>query len=111
MDDNRVEGSAREGLGRLQDTWGAATADPGIQVRGKFNQLRGATQRVYGESRDDLANGVEEIVGQLRVMLQDKIELVTRKPLLSVGAAVGLGLIMGLMHRSRRPTRVVYVRR
>lgn len=111
MDDNRIEGAAHEGLGRIQDTWGAATADPESQIHGKLNQVRGAAEKFYGKTREGLGDGIDDAMGQVRELIQDKIDLVTRKPLLSVGGAVAFGLALGLLIRSRRPARIVYVRR
>jgi ElaB/YqjD/DUF883 family membrane-anchored ribosome-binding protein len=86
MDENRIEGATKEGLGRLQDTFGAAVGDAGSQVRGKLNQAAGAAQNLYGQAADQ----ARQLGGQTQ-------DWVSENPWPAVGIAAAVGLVLGLL--------------
>ena len=79
MDENRIEGSARDIGGKLQDAAGGLTGDTSTQVRGKANQAAGQAQDTYGK-----------LVGQLHEMTQDQ-------PMTVLISTLGIGLLFGFL--------------
>lgn len=55
MDENRIEGSARDIGGKLQDATGELTGGTSTQIRGKANQAAGQAQDTYGKLVDQYA--------------------------------------------------------
>ncbi len=79
MDENRVEGAARNFGGRIQDAVGAVTGDAETQARGQVNRMAGAAQNAYGQAVD----GVREFASE--------------QPITAVVSALGIGIIIGLL--------------
>lgn len=79
MDENRIEGSARDIGGKLQDAAGGLTGDTSTQVRGKANQAAGQAQDTYGK-----------LVDQLQEMTQDQ-------PMTVLISTLGIGLLFGFL--------------
>lgn len=52
VDENRIEGAARNMGGKLQDAVGGLTGDTGTQARGKANQAAGTAQNALGSATD-----------------------------------------------------------
>jgi len=98
MDDNTIEGAIKEGVGRVQDAYGGAVGDLGVQAKGKFNEAAGVAQRLYGRAAD-----------QARGLASNADELVADQPYVLIAAAAVLGLIVGLLLGASNG-RTVYVR-
>ncbi|MDP9096037.1 MAG: CsbD family protein [Pseudomonadota bacterium] len=79
VDENKVEGFARDIGGKLQDAAGGLTGDSGTQVRGKINQAAGQAQSMYGD-----------VVDEVRDFTADQ-------PLGALLAAVGVGVVIGFL--------------
>jgi uncharacterized protein YjbJ (UPF0337 family) len=79
MDENRVEGAARNLGGKVQDAVGAVTGDAATQMRGQMNRATGAAQNAYGQTVD----GVRDFT--------------TDQPLIALVSALGIGVIIGLL--------------
>ncbi len=82
MDENRIEGAARESVGRAQEAFGAAIGDTPTRIRGKFNQAAGAAQNLYGRAADGAA--------QTHNWVSDN-------PWPAAGVAAAIGLVVGLI--------------
>lgn len=82
MDDNRIEGAARESVGRAEEIYGEAVGDTGARVRGKINQALGHAQNLYGRASDS-ARGTNDWV--------------VDNPWPAAGVAALLGLLIGLI--------------
>ena len=52
MDENRIEGTARNLGGKVQEGWGKATGSTQTQAEGLANQAAGTAQDVYGQAAD-----------------------------------------------------------
>ncbi|HEX4741304.1 MAG TPA: CsbD family protein [Caulobacteraceae bacterium] len=111
MEENRIEGAANESAGRVEDAWGGLTGDPAMQARGKWRQAQGAAQRLWGKAREQMRGQVDQRTQQARERLGHTVDLIETKPLAAVGVATFVGLTMGLLMKSGRSTRVVYVKR
>ena len=85
MTDQRLEGVARQGAGRLQDALGGLIGANGLQLKGKANEAAGAVQDAYGQA----TQRAQDIFGDVRDYAQEE-------PIkaLAIGVAVGLGIGM-----------------
>lgn len=52
MDENRIEGSARNLGGKVQEGIGRVTGDAQSTIEGVVNQAAGTAQNLYGQSAD-----------------------------------------------------------
>ena len=78
MDEDTIIGGAKQAVGRVERATGALIADPATEISGAVRELGGATQRAFGNAKDD----VRGAVGNSRVA-----------PFL---AGISLGLVVGL---------------
>jgi uncharacterized protein YjbJ (UPF0337 family) len=92
MDENRLEGSARNFGGRVQEGVGKATGDTKSQAEGVMNQAAGAAQNLYGQAADVVRQNAKPVEEWLR----DKIET---QPYTTIIAALGIGWLLGRMRR------------
>jgi uncharacterized protein YjbJ (UPF0337 family) len=86
VDENRIEGAARDFGGKVQDAVGGLTGDSETQARGKLNQASGQVQNAYGQATD-----------QVRDLGQQLAEAVQDQPLAALGIAAGVGVLVGLL--------------
>lgn len=73
MDENRIEGTARNLAGKVQGAVGDLTGDTKSQVEGGAKELAGQAQQVLGEAKDkagDVASSVSEQIAQLRAQVE-----------------------------------------
>ena len=92
MDENRLEGSARNLGGKVQEGVGRTAGDTKSKVEGVMNQAAGTAQNLYGQGADF----VRQNASPVEVWLRDKIET---QPYTTVIAALGIGWLLGRMHR------------
>jgi uncharacterized protein YjbJ (UPF0337 family) len=86
MDENRIEGAVKEGVGRVQDVFGGGFGDDGLRAKGKLNEAMGGLQNVYGQ-----------VVDRAKDVLDDAADMIERQPYAAAGAAALLGLLAGLL--------------
>jgi uncharacterized protein YjbJ (UPF0337 family) len=79
MDEDRIEGAARNFAGKLEDAVGAVTGDKATQARGQANRAAGAVQNAYGQAVD----GVRDFASD--------------QPLVALLSAMGIGVVIGLL--------------
>ncbi len=91
MDENRIEGAARNIGGKLQDTVGGLTGDTETQARGKANEALGTVQNTMGSVMDTAGDWSESLA-----------ETAKERPLLALLAAVSVGYMLRLLTRSSR---------
>ena len=89
MDENRIEGSARNLGGKVQEGEGRDTK---FQTEGVINQAAGAAQNLYGQSADV----ARQTASTLDSWLRDTIET---QPYTTAIVALGIGWLLGRMHR------------
>jgi uncharacterized protein YjbJ (UPF0337 family) len=92
MDENRLEGSARNLGGKMQEGVGRTTGDTKSKVEGVMNQAAGTAQNLYGQA----AEVVRQNASPLEAWLRNKIET---QPYTTVIAALGIGWLIGRTHR------------
>ena len=81
VDENEVEGTARDIGGKVQDAVGGLTGDPETQAEGKLNQAAGKAQKMVGSLAEDLRDNVVD------------------QPLTALAIVGGLGLALGFLLR------------
>ena len=110
MDENRIEGAANEGAGRIEDAWGGLTGDTRTQVKGKWLEAQGVAQELFGKARDQVRDQMDHRSRQAKDGLDKTVDMIEAKPMAAVGVAAFVGLTLGLLMRSGRSTRVVYLK-
>jgi uncharacterized protein YjbJ (UPF0337 family) len=84
MDENRLEGTARNLRGKIEEGVGRATGDAKTQGKGMADQVAGAAQDAYGQAADATQ------------WVRNAIET---QPYTSALVALGIGWLLGRMHR------------
>jgi uncharacterized protein YjbJ (UPF0337 family) len=84
MDDNRIEGTAREFGGKVQGAAGDLIGDSKTSAEGRVNEAMGRIQENYGAAAD-----------QIRGLSEELAERVHESPLLAVLVSVGIGYLLG----------------
>jgi uncharacterized protein YjbJ (UPF0337 family) len=99
MDENRITGTARNLGGKVEEGVGRVTGDAKTQVRGMADQAAGAAQDLYGQARDTAAEAAvtaRDSAASLEKWLRRTIET---QPYTAAIVAMGLGWLLGRMHR------------
>ena len=99
MDENRVSGTAKNIGGKLEEGFGRATGDTRHQAEGIAKQVSGAAQDMYGQARDaasDLAGTARGTATSFEKVLRHTIET---QPYTAAMVALGIGWLLGRMHR------------
>ena len=98
MDSGRIEGTAKDLDGEIEDAVGGSTGDGKTQAEGKTDRPTGKAQDAYGRAKDVLGAGA----------MQDPLaSFVEDRPVTALLATAGVGYVLSLLpHRRRRvPTR------
>src|SRR5690242_20677069 len=106
MDENRVAGTARNMGGKAQESVGHALGDTKTQAEGVMNQVKGTAQDLYGQARDsasqladvatDTVAAARDSASSFEAALRNTIET---QPYTAVLTALGVGWLLGRMHR------------
>jgi len=99
MDENRVAGTVRNVGGKVEEGLGRATGNTRAQTEGLVNQAAGAALDLYGQARDsvaDAAGAAQDTAAALEKWLRRTIET---QPYTTAIVAVGIGWLLGRMHR------------
>jgi uncharacterized protein YjbJ (UPF0337 family) len=92
MDENRLEGTARNLGGKIQEGVGRATGDTKTKAEGVMNQAAGTAQDLYGQTAD----AARQTATTLDAWLRNSIET---QPYTTAVVALGIGWLLGRMHR------------
>jgi uncharacterized protein YjbJ (UPF0337 family) len=60
MDSDRIEGGAKEGMGKVKEEWGDLTDDPGTEAEGKAEKIEGDVQENWGEAKDKVRDALDD---------------------------------------------------
>jgi ElaB/YqjD/DUF883 family membrane-anchored ribosome-binding protein len=119
MNENKIEGAAKVGLGKFESAIGNALGDGELQVRGGARQIDGRVQQAAGS--------VEEVLGQAAGRAKEAVSKATDTfaratdaahvtarriedhPFSAMAIATFVGLLAGLLIAERRP-RIIYVK-
>jgi uncharacterized protein YjbJ (UPF0337 family) len=99
MDEKRVEGTARNIAGKVQEGLGRVTGDAKTQAEGVVNQAAGAAQDLYGQAKDtaaDAAGAARDTAASINDWLRHTIET---QPYMTALVALGIGWLLGRTHR------------
>lgn len=88
MEQNQVQGAAREMSGKLEEGVGRVTGDTKAQVEGKFDQAAGKLQSDYGAAMQDLQDFAERLRSRAR-----------EQPITALLAAAAIGYLIGRIGR------------
>ena len=92
MDENRIEGSARNLGGKVQEGVGRVTGDVQSTIEGVVNQAAGTAQNLYGQSADVARQNASTLDSWLRNAIETQ-------PYTTAIVALGIGWLLGRMHR------------
>jgi uncharacterized protein YjbJ (UPF0337 family) len=92
MDENRLEGTARNLGGKIQEDVGRATGDTKTKAEGLMNQAAGTAQDLYGQTAD----AARQTATTLDAWMRNSIET---QPYTTAVVALGIGWLLGRMHR------------
>jgi uncharacterized protein YjbJ (UPF0337 family) len=96
---DRVEGTARNVGGKIEEGFGKATGDLKSQAEGRLKQAAGAAQDMYGQAREvagEAADTVRRQAGGLEAMMRENIET---RPYTAVAMALAIGWFLGRIGR------------
>lgn len=99
MNKDRIEGTARNFGGRIEEDFGRATGDAKTRAEGTVQQMAGAAQDIYGQVRDtaaDAAAVVKRQAGGLEEVIRENVEA---RPYTAVAIALAIGWCMGRLGR------------
>ena len=91
MDENQLEGTARNLGGKVQEGVGRVTGDAKTQAKGVANEVRGKAQDLYGQAADTARDTATSLEPWLR-------ETIETQPYTTALVALGIGQL-GRMHR------------
>ena len=109
MSEDRVEGTVKQGVGRVQDAVGGLVGSDNTQVKGKLNEAAGSLQNTYGQVKDQAQDALDQARSTVQDAYGEVEEFTKEQPLTAIAIGVGLGLVLGFMLRGGR--KVVYVRK
>jgi uncharacterized protein YjbJ (UPF0337 family) len=92
MDENRVEGTAREYGGRFQQGVGTVTGDAKTRAEGSMNEAAGAAQQLYGQTADTARQAATTFDSWFRNAIETQ-------PYTTAAVALGIGWLLGRMRR------------
>jgi uncharacterized protein YjbJ (UPF0337 family) len=92
MDENRIEGTMKNASGRVEEGVGRLTGDARTRTEGMAKQAVGRAQDLYGQTAD----AARETATTFDKWLRNAMET---QPYTSAAVAVGIGWLLGRMHR------------
>jgi len=100
MNGDRLEGTAKNLGGKLEEGFGMASGDVKSQIDGTVKQAVGAAQDLYGQAREtagDAATMVKRQAGSFEQTIRENVET---RPYTAVAIALALGWFVGRLGRS-----------
>jgi len=102
MDQNRLQGAARNVGGALEEEFGRTTGDTQTQLEGKATELKGRVENLYGQAKDtaaDTLKAAREHAGQADDFLRTTIE---QRPYTTAAVCLAIGFFIGSLVRRDR---------
>jgi uncharacterized protein YjbJ (UPF0337 family) len=100
MNGDRIEGTAKNMGGKLEEGLGRATGDVKSQLEGTVKQAVGAAQDLYGQARETAGDAtalVRRQAGSLERTIRENVET---RPYTAVAIALAIGWFVGRLGRS-----------
>jgi len=79
VDENRIEGTACNIGGKIEDAVGAVTGDKATQARGQMNRAAGGAQDAYGPAVDEVRSFASD------------------QPVVALLSAMAVGVVIGFL--------------
>jgi uncharacterized protein YjbJ (UPF0337 family) len=99
MDENRTSGTAKNVGGKVEEGFGRVTGDAKTKAQGQMKQAEGSIQDLYGQAVD-AAEDTIDAVRKMPASLDDTIRhYIENNPYTTAAIALGLGWLMGRLHR------------
>ena len=92
MDENRLEGAAREVGGMAQEGVGRLAGNARLQAEGAINQAAGRAQNLYGQTADTARETATTLDSWFRNALE-------QQPYATAMAVLAAGWLLGRLHR------------
>ncbi len=99
MTDDRIKGAVRKGAGHVQDAVGGLTGDGETQAKGKVNEIAGSAQNAYGKVVGKAEDAYSVAQDKAQHLFEDVKEFVKAQPYAACGAALIIGIGLGLALR------------
>jgi uncharacterized protein YjbJ (UPF0337 family) len=99
MDENRISGTAKNISGKVVEGFGRVTGDTKVEAAGVARQMSGSAQAMYGQARDavsDMSDSARDTASSFEKFLRRTIET---QPYTAAFVALGMGWLLGRMHR------------
>lgn len=101
MNEDRIEGTARNLSGKVQEAAGKLTGDAKTRVEGDIKQATGRAQDLYGQARDAAADAVGVLEDSAETIEDAVRDFVETRPYTTAAIALGIGWLIGTMGRRR----------
>lgn len=102
MTDQRIEGTALQTEGQVQNGLGHMAGDSKMQLDGRLKEVKGKALDAYGRVIDGLDGLVEKAPAQYQGRARQGLDFARRKPLLTTGIVAGLAVLLGGLGGRRR---------
>lgn len=103
MDENRLEGAARDIGGNIKSAAGDLTGDAKLQAEGTVDQVVGTAQRAYGRVKDKVGRQANEagstIAGQIDETSAFLGDTIAERPLTALLVAGAIGYVLAMLTR------------
>ena len=116
MDENRLEGAARQVGGKVQSAVGAVTGDEKTKAQGFVDDKYGQAQQAFGKAKDaagQYADQAADLGSQLLDQIEDAgdyiAEQVDQRPVTAILIAAAVGFLIALV--TKPSPKVIYRRR
>jgi uncharacterized protein YjbJ (UPF0337 family) len=97
MNEDRIEGKVRAGVGKVEQFAGRVTGDTQTRVDGVIDEVTGRAQDMYGQAKDaaaDAYEAAEEGAARIEDTIRDFVET---RPYTTAVIALCAGLLIGRM--------------
>jgi uncharacterized protein YjbJ (UPF0337 family) len=98
MSEDRFEGAAKKGLGKVEGGLGGVFGSSDLEAKGQAKEIVGNVQEFYGKAVDTVKDATDQLD-----------QLVDEEPYKALALAVAAGVVLGFL-LGRGGRKVVYVR-
>jgi uncharacterized protein YjbJ (UPF0337 family) len=113
MDENQVEGAARDLGGKAEEMAGKLTGDTKMKADGAYDQVAGTAQKAFGQVKEAVRGYGGDYGSQLLDQIEDAgdalADQIDQRPITALLIAAGVGFLLALA--TKPSPRVTYVRR
>ncbi len=99
MDENRIEGTAKDIGGNIKSAVGDLTGDSKTQGSGMVDQVVGTAQQTYGKLKDQAGGAGSAMIDQLDEVSAFLGDTVAERPLTSLAVAGAVGYVLAMLMR------------